>query len=89
MISGILGFLVLFSVFTFVHKVFFLKINIYFYFTNALPTVCMYTMCIPGTCGAEESDRCSGTGVTDGCKLPCMHWEPNPGPLLLNKKPSF
>lgn len=61
---------------------------------NVLPTVCMCTMCMPGTFGAEESAGCPGTGVTDDFKLPCRYWKPNPGPLqgqqvLLNSEPSF
>ena len=29
----------------------------------------------------EEGIRSLGTGVTDGCELPCGCWEWNPGPL--------
>ena len=39
----------------------------------------------------QEGVRCPGTGVTDGCELPCGCWELNPGPLekLLTAEPSL
>lgn len=30
---------------------------------------------------SEHSIRTPGIGITDGCKLPCVCWESNPGPL--------
>jgi hypothetical protein len=30
---------------------------------------------------ARECVGSSGTGITDGCELPCGSWELNPGPL--------
>lgn len=29
----------------------------------------------------EEGSRALGTVATEGCKLPCGFWDPNPGPL--------
>lgn len=30
---------------------------------------------------ATKSIGTSGTGITDGCELPCGSWEPNSGPM--------
>lgn len=29
----------------------------------------------------EEDGNSLGARVTDGCELPCVYWESNPGPL--------
>jgi hypothetical protein len=47
-----------------------------------------------GAHGGQREFRSSGTGVTDGCKLPCGCWELNPGPLeeqpvLVTTEPSL
>ena len=41
---------------------------------------CMY-VCTVWVQRSEEEVGSSGTGVTDGCELPCGCWEPNSGPL--------
>lgn len=43
---------------------------------------------------SEEGTRSPGSGVADGCELPCKCWEPNPRSLqeqrvLLLAEPSF
>lgn len=50
-----------------------------------------YTMCMPGDHGQWKI--CPGTGITDGCELPCGSWKLNSSPLqkqwgLLNTEPS-
>lgn len=42
---------------------------------NVLPASCVSMMPL-------EDVGSSGTGVTDGCELPCKCWELNLGPLL-------
>ena len=44
---------------------------------------CLY-VCVPRDClmPVEATRQCiPGTGVTDGCELPCVFWDTNPGPL--------
>ena len=54
----------------------------------------LYTMCVYCPLKPEEGVRTSGTGVMDGCRLPCGCWELNSGPLeeqpvLLTTEPSL
>jgi hypothetical protein len=56
--------------------------------------ICLCTTCALSPWGPEEDMRPPGTGVTDGCELPCGCWKLNPGPLeeqpvLLTAKPSL
>ena len=42
--------------------------------------VCMCAMYMPGVHGVQIGFWIPGTGVTDGCELPCGCWDWNPGP---------
>lgn len=51
-------------------------------------------MCMPVAYLGSEDVRASGTGVADGCDLPCRCWELNTDPLeraavFLTGEPSF
>lgn len=46
-----------------------------------LPAYMTVKMLISATQARREGTGCPGTGVTDGCELPCMHWDLNPDPL--------
>ena len=44
--------------------------------------VCLYTMCVPGTCGSQKgAPDLLELELTDSCELPCGCLELNPGPL--------
>lgn len=45
------------------------KLYFYFIYTTVCPYVCVYTMCIPGSCIGHK--RAPRTGVRDGCGLTC------------------
>jgi hypothetical protein len=43
--------------------------------------ICVYHVCTWCSQRSEEGIRFPGTGIVDGCGLPCECWESSPGPL--------
>lgn len=67
-------------------------------YMDVLPVcTCLYLTFVPGAWfpqRPEEGVGSPGTGVTDGCQLPCGFWESNPDPqkeqpVLLTAGPSL
>jgi hypothetical protein len=52
----------------------------HFVFTVYGCFTCLF-FCVPYTCLLPTEALMPGTGVTDGCRLPCECWELNSGPL--------
>lgn len=49
---------------------------------SVLPTLMMYTTCVPGAHNRpEEGVESSGDEVTEDCKPPCGCWESKPRPV--------